>query len=95
MLVIYAYGDDGADAKQERVTAVSVIAGYEEWWQDLEAKWIPRCNGIPFHATDCESNQGDYRGIPVEQNKEMYRDLTTLLAQSKVGGIAIAIDLRA
>jgi hypothetical protein len=91
--VIYAYGDDGADAKKERVTAVSVIAGYEDWWQDLESKWVARCGGIPFHANECESDLGDYKNIPHEQNKALYRDLTTLLAESRVGGIAIAIDL--
>jgi hypothetical protein len=91
--VIYVYGDDGADEKKERATAVSVIAGYEEWWADLEEKWLARCGGIPFHATECESDHGDYAGVPHEQNKAMYRDLTTLLVNSKVGGIAIAIDL--
>jgi hypothetical protein len=91
--VIYVYGDDGADAKKERVIAVSALAGYEDWWQDLESKWIARCNGIPFHANECESDLGDYNGLPHEQNKSVYRDLATLLAESKVGGIAIAIDL--
>ena len=92
-LVIYLYGDDGADAKKERVIAVSVVAGYEDWWHDLEDKWLARCGGIPFHATDCESNHGDYQNRPPEQNKAMYRDLTTLLVQSKLEGVAIAIDL--
>jgi hypothetical protein len=74
--MIHVYGDDGADAKKERVIAVAVIAGTEEWWQNVEDQWIVRCGGIPFHATDCESNQGDYRNIPKEENKAMYRDLT-------------------
>jgi hypothetical protein len=54
-----------------------------------------RCGGIPFHATDCESNRGDYRNIPNDENKAMYRDLTGILAASMVGGIGIAIDLTA
>jgi hypothetical protein len=94
-LVIYVYGDDGADAKQERVVAVSALAGSEEQWQELEARWIPRCDGIPFHAKDCESDQGDYRCIPHENNKAMYRDLVSILAASGIGGIAIAIDISA
>jgi hypothetical protein len=91
--VIYVYGDNGADEKRERVTAVSVIAGYEEWCQELESKWVARCNGMPFHANECESDLGDYKNIPHQQNKAMYRDLTTLLAESKVSGVAIAMDL--
>jgi hypothetical protein len=93
LILIYVYGDDGSDEKKERVTAVSVIAGFEDWWQEIEAKWVPRCEGIPFHATDCESNQGDYRNRSHDSNKAMYRDLTTILAESRVGGIGIAIDL--
>src|SRR5579862_1164381 len=78
--VIYAYGDDGGDEKRERVIAVSLIAGYEEWWQEIEQRWLERCDGIPFHATDCESNHGDYEHISHDDAKAMYRDLTRLLA---------------
>ena len=88
-LVIYAYGDDGSDAKHERVTAVSIIAGYEESWQELEDQWTVRCGGIPFHATDCESDRGDYSGIPHDQNKALYADLTGILASGSVGASAI------
>lgn len=94
-LVIYAYGDDGSDTKKERVIAVSIIAGYEDWWQQVEADWTVRCGGIPFHATDCESDAGDYSGIPHEQNKAMYRDLVGILAASRLGGIGVAQDLTA
>ena len=93
--MIRVYGDDGADEKKERVIAVAVLAGREEWWQEVEDDWIARCRGIPFHATDCESDQGDYGDIPHEENKAMYRDLTSILVASKVGGIGIAIDLPA
>jgi len=94
-LVIYVYGDDGSDAKHERAVAVSALAGSEEQWQELEARWIPRCRGIPFHAKDCESDEADYRDIPHENNKAMYRDLVSILANSGIGGIAIAIDISA
>jgi hypothetical protein len=94
-LVIYAYGDDGSDEKKERVIAVSIIAGYEDWWEQVEADWKVRCGGIPFHATDCESDLEDYRNIPHAQNKAMYKDLVGILAASKLGGIAIAMDLTA
>lgn len=91
--MIHAYGDDGADEKKERVIAVSVIAGREEWWRDVEDEWMVRCGGIPFHATDCESNRGDYQNFPTEENKATYRDLTGILASSPLGGIGVAIDL--
>lgn len=93
--MIYVYGDDGADAKQERVVAVSVLAGTEEQWQEFDARWIPRCDGIPFHAKDCETGNADYRCIPWDKNKEMYRNLVGVLADSPISGCAIAIDLAA
>lgn len=94
-LVIYVYGDDGADPKKERVIAVAVIGGTEEWWQNVEDQWAVRCGGIPFHATDCESNRKDYENIPIKETKAMYRDLAGILAASNVGGIGVAIDLTA
>lgn len=94
-LVIRVYGDDGADEKRERVTAVAVVAGSEEWWQRVEDQWIVRCGGVPFHAKDCECDQGDYKDRPHEENKVLYRDLTGILAASPLGGIGVAIDLAA
>jgi hypothetical protein len=68
--VIYVYGDDGADANKERVIAVSVIAGREEWWQSVEDQWVVRCGAIPFHATDCESNHGREAKQTSRQSRE-------------------------
>lgn len=93
--MIYAYGDDGADEQRQRVVSVAIIAGREGWWQEAEAEWQVRCGHIPFHATDCESNRGDYANTPHEQNKALFRDLTGILAASKLGGIGIALDLQA
>jgi len=93
--VVYVYGDDGSDERKERVTAVAVIAGFEDWWNRVEGDWIVRCGGIPFHAVDCESDRGDYENIPHEQNKAMYQDLIGIIAASPLGGIGIAIDLQA
>ncbi len=93
--MINVYGDDGADEKKERVISISALGASESEWRDVEQKWIERCNGVPFHAVDCESDQGDYRGRPHKENKLLYRDLTTILAESFVGGVAIAVDLTA
>lgn len=95
VVVINVYGDDGADEKKERVISISALGASESEWRDVEQKWIERCNGVPFHAVDCESDQGDYRGRPHKENKLLYRDLTTILAESFVGGVAIAVDLTA
>jgi hypothetical protein len=94
-LVIYAYGDDGSDEKKKRALSVSLLGGYADWWEQLESDWSVRCGGIPFHATDCESDVGDYVDIPHRTNKAMYSDLAGILAASRISGIAVAIDITA
>lgn len=53
---------------------------------------MPPHNGIPFHANDRESDQGDFNGAAHHANKKLYRDLTTILVESKLSGLGIAID---
>jgi hypothetical protein len=94
-VVVLIYGDESADETKERVFAVAGVVGYEEAWASLEEKWRARCGGIPFHANDCESNRGDFEGFPDPENKRRYREFTTLLADSGLGGYGIALDLMA
>jgi hypothetical protein len=91
--MIFIYGDDSADEKRERVCAIAVVAGSEAAWREIEEKWIPRNGNIPFHAKDCESDKGDNEHSSHEDNKKLYRDCTTILAESKLGGLGLAIDL--
>ena len=88
--------------RHERATAVAVIAGSEDAWVELEEKWLLRCGSVPFHAKDCESDWEDFApsspdlaDVKHKENKALYRDLTTLLVESRLSGIAVAIDLTA
>lgn len=87
------YGDDSADEKRERVSAVAVVIGPEEAWDWLEPQWVARNDGIAFHARDCESDHGDYEGRPHEENKALYKDLATMMVFSELGGLGVAVDL--
>src|ERR1700730_3851386 len=49
--------------------------------------------GIPFHATDCDSNQGDYVHEPNDKNKNLYKDMIHILADSEAWGFGVALDL--
>ena len=91
--MIPVYGDDSEDEKNERVVAVSGVVGTIPSWRALEREWLVRTDGIPFHANLCESDQGPYKHFPHRENKALYRDLVTMLAQSHLHGIGIAIDL--
>jgi hypothetical protein len=91
--MILVYCDDSADGKNERVCAVAGVVGTILGWRALEREWLVRTNGIPFHAKDCESDQGDYKKFSHEDNKALYKDLSIMVAQSHIAGIGIAIDL--
>jgi hypothetical protein len=91
--VIPVYGDDSEDEKNARVVAVAAVVGTIPAWRALEREWLVRTNGIPFHANSCESDQGPYKNFSHGENKALYKDLVTMLAQSHIHGIGVAIDL--
>src|SRR5947209_5441885 len=91
--MILVFGDDSSDEKRERVAAVAAVAGAEEAWDWIEPQWVARNNGIPFHARDCESDQGSYKDFSHAENKKLYRDLTTMMVFSELGGLGFGIDL--
>jgi len=93
--MILVYGDDSADEKQERVCAVAGVVGTILAWRSIERQWIVREDGIEFHAKDCDSDQGDFKKFSHNDNKQLYRDLTTLIAESHLHGYGLAIDLMA
>lgn len=94
-IVLFVYGDESMDETKQRVCAVAGIIGTDEQWRALEWHWLSRNNGVPFHANDCDSDQGDYKSRPHWRNKALYRDLALMLADSGMAGFGQAIDLAA
>jgi hypothetical protein len=81
------------DETKQRVCAVAGLVGNEDQWCSLERQWIERTAGLPFHAKDCDSDQGDYLHSDHKVNKALYKDVTLLLANSGLWGIGVPIDL--
>jgi len=93
--LLSVYGDESSDEQKQRVFAVAGVIGTEEMWEGLEAQWLARTEGIPFHANNCDCDRGEYATRPHAENKALYRDLTILLANSGMGGWGYAMDLAA
>jgi hypothetical protein len=93
--MVSIFGDDSADETQQRTFAVAGVAATDAVWETLEKQWLERTKGILFHATDCESDQGDYANTPHSENQALYKDLVTILAQSGAWGWGAALDLGA
>lgn len=91
MLSVFA--DDSSDETQQRTFAVAGIIASDEEWSRLDRTWLERTGGIPFHATDCESDRGAYAGYCHLDNQNLYKDLATILARSDSWGWGAALDL--
>lgn len=92
--VVYsAYGDDSADETRQRVFSVAALFGSEAEWAAFNRKWTERTGGKIFHATDCDTSNGDFKDTPNDENKALYGDLSKLLGGSTLIGAAAAISL--
>jgi hypothetical protein len=92
--VLHVFGDESADAKEERAYAVAGVIGRQEEWDSLDVLWKERTGGMPFHSSDCEAGRRAYEGISNIKRMSLYRDLVRLLASSRLMGFAVAIDLQ-
>lgn len=92
-IVYCTYGDESRDQTKKLVYAVGGLFGHQEQWDNLELAWNERTGGRIFHASDCDSDQGEFRDSSHDENKKLYSDLTQLLARSNIVGHGIAINL--
>jgi hypothetical protein len=93
--MLTVFGDESADEKAQRVYTVAGIGGTEEEWDFLERVWLKRTGGKIFRPADCESDHGDYKEIPHEENQRLYLDIVNILARTKLMGYAASADLQA
>jgi len=93
IVVLSVFGDDSQDETKQRVFAVAGVMASEEEWDKIKVAWIARTGGKPFHATDCDSDRGDYVHIKHKENKTLYKDLVQILVKSEACGIGTAIDI--
>jgi hypothetical protein len=92
-IMVNVFGDDSADESKKRVFAVAGVMATDLQWATLMQKWHERNGGTPFHATDCESDQRDYKGRDHAENQKLYKDLVILLADSGACGFGAALEI--
>ena len=91
--MLQVFGDESHDPKSERVFAVAAIFGTEEQWAAFRPAWIERLAGRVFHASDCETDHGEFASTSHAENLQLFADLTKMLAASKLLGFGSAMDL--
>jgi hypothetical protein len=95
LVMLTVFGDESHDEKQQRIFAVAGILGSQEEWDELTPRWLIRTGGKAFHAADCESDQGEYKGVPHRENLKLYADLVKMISKTKMLGYGVAMDLEA
>jgi hypothetical protein len=93
VILLSVFGDESHDETAARVFAVAGLFGNDEQWGDLEKNWLTLTSGKVFHATECDTDQGAFAGIPHEENKKLYKGLTQVLCNSKIIGFGSAVDI--
>jgi hypothetical protein len=93
--LLKAFVDDSADQTQQRVFCVAGVVGRDSDWAAIEDLWARRLGGRVFHATDCESDRGDFATASHVDNQRLYADLVVIIRRSKIFGYVHALDLTA
>lgn len=91
--MVSVFGDESHDETKQRVFAVAALLGSQDEWDALESEWLPRTGGREFHAADCEGGHGEFAQTSHQENLALYRDLTKLIARTRMLGFGVGIDL--
>jgi hypothetical protein len=91
--MLSVFGDESHDPTKARVFAVAGLLGDGNQWASFRQEWNARLNRLIFHAADCESGYGHFRGMPETERHRLHRDLTRMVAESGLIGYGHVIDL--
>jgi len=93
-VMLILYGDDSFDETHSRVFAAGAVVARQEQWDIFLPDWVARNpKERPFHATDCDSDQGNFKGRDHEENKRLYADNVRQFVNSPLMGAGVAISI--
>jgi len=87
LMVIKGYFDDSGDDRKKKWATVGGLVGYENVWSRFELKWASATYQLkkPFHAAECEAQQGCCEGWTIQQCNALMKELTGIV--KKTGGV--------
>jgi hypothetical protein len=90
-IVLVAYLDESYD---DKVFTIGGFLAYEEVWRDVEKKWkgILLDNDIGrFHAADCSSGYGEFKGWPPRRRTGLMKRLLRILIRPEMYGLFFGV----
>ena len=98
--ILQAYFDDSSDGKRQRYSAVGGLMGNSAQWDRFDLLWAAATNKLehPFHATDCESQGGQFDGWQKHECDTLIKNLVEIVFGAAIhsyGSIVPIADYRA
>src|ERR1700720_995531 len=86
-MVLKGYFDDSGDDKRKRFSAVGGLVGGPPQWSHFEKRWSVATYDLkePFHATDCEAQQGCCKGWSIPKSAALMKQLTGIVKETGLG----------
>jgi hypothetical protein len=86
MITLRAYFDDSGDPKREQFAAIGGLVSPTGPWNVFDTHWSVATYDLkgPFHATDCESQRGIFKGWSIDQSSALMKKLVGIIRLSGV-----------
>jgi len=82
--MLNAYADDSGTHADSRAFIVAVLLAPPRRWERLSAEWLralDKARAPCFHATDCATGGGEFRGWDRENRNKLYAKLAQIVAK--------------
>jgi len=97
MATLHAYFDDSADSKHAEYQAVGGLVGSGTQFDFLDILWADATKDLkePFHATDCETQHGQFEGWEKQDCDELMKQLVTVIRRTDLHGVGFVVPVGA
>lgn len=95
LAMIHSYFDDSGDEKRKRFAACGGFIAPESQWEKFELQWMSATHALkePFHATDCECQQGQFKSWQKPECDALMAELVSLALQRELAGYAVIVPI--
>jgi hypothetical protein len=94
--VLQVYMDESGTHDGSATVTVAGYIGRPEVWRDWTEKWSRALGSIEvYHAVDAQNLTGEFSTWDTVQVTDLVKKLLPIIAEAEIGGISVAMDLRA
>ena len=96
MATLHAYFDDSADSRHEEYQAVGGLVGSSGQFDILDILWADATTNLsePFHATDCETQHGQFEGWDKAACDALMKRLVAVIRKTDLHGVGFIVPVQ-